>query len=174
MNYTNTFEDKPQRYSNDSAPTYRFKVMVAREFFEKGGFKTEEEAAWECDKVRLWAIDRGLCGRKVAFNFPDRIASISTNEYENTPVDVNQFLLRVQERCPVKYDFDNKIPPVAGSQSPEVLAAQVESLKSHLAVVDALLPGIMSGKYSPAERDSLVKKSNALRSELVEAIARRS
>ena len=159
MNYTNTFEEKAER--NSEAPsTFRFKVMVAREFYEKGGFKTEDEAAWECDTVRMWASDRGLCGRKMAYNFPDRVAKISEGEYENPPVEVSQFLARVAERTPAKVKFDEGSSPIP-AQSPEVTAAQLTSLENLRDLLDTVTTGIMAAKFSPSEREAMLKKAKA-------------
>lgn len=82
--YPNTFKEP--------AGTYRFRIMISHNFFELGGFETSEQAAWECDKVRLWAIDQNLCGRRVAYTFPERIKSISSSEYETRHPKVSEFL----------------------------------------------------------------------------------
>lgn len=161
MNYSNVFPD------GDGG--FKFRVMIAREFLEKGGYPTEEAAAWECDKVRLWAGD--LCGRKVAYNFPDRIANISDSDYSNTPADVSMFLFRLREKTGKIPEFptqeDVGKARSALTQSPNVLTAeereaQTTLLRSLNTALGHFSEQLLSAKFSDKQGEEFLDLAHRL------------
>ena len=77
-------------YTDEADGTYRYLTVTRHGKLEDYGFKTAEEAAWECDKARL-AIGH-LLRRKRSYNFPERIKNISESEMQNVSRAVLVFL----------------------------------------------------------------------------------
>lgn len=150
INYSNVFAD--------GGTHFKYRVMIARSFLERGGFDTQEDAAWECDKVRLWAGD--LCGRKVAYNFPERIAAISDGEYSNPPAEVALFLGQLRERTGKIPEFhtpdEKNLVPAVIPLTTEEREVQQLLLKGLNTVLGGFSEQIITAKFSAKQGEEFL------------------
>lgn len=169
INYSNVFADGEH--------CFKYRVMIARSFLERGGFATQEDAAWECDKVRLWAGD--LCGRRVAYNFPERIAAISDGEYSNPPAEVSQFLAQIRERTGKVPDFESPSPrdgvtPPPVVLTPEEIETQRGLLKRLNAELNNFTEALTVSKFSTKQGEEFLELVHKLQKNTQLALIRLS
>lgn len=160
--YTNVYPD---------GDGWKYRVMIARTFLEKGGFPSAESAAWECDKVKLWGED--LCGRRLPYNFPERIARITESELMDQPIYVSTFLNRLREEKDLMPQFPSveEVQQIKskslGLVDPETRAAQKAALEELETFHQAFIKRARSLKLPAKRAEALLKGLNAVQGELL-------